>query len=131
MDKNVEKGCLRRNDLLLLAALLVVAALIFVGWRLMHRESGGQLIVEVDGTRIAGYPLDIDGVYEIQGYRAGTNTLTVSGGSARITSSTCPDHLCEHQGSVSRNGETIVCLPNRVIVRVTGAKDNDVDIQLR
>ena len=41
----------------------------------------------------------------------------------------CPDRLCVKQGSISKNGESIVCLPHKVIVTVTGGDGADYDIR--
>ena len=44
-----------------------------------------------------------------------------------MTRADCPDQLCIHQGPIHIQGETIVCLPNRVVVEITG---NDAEEQL-
>jgi hypothetical protein len=36
----------------------------------------------------------------------------------------CPDKLCEKTGKISKNGETIVCLPHRVVVEIQGGEGN-------
>lgn len=130
-NKAAEKNHMRRNDLILLCVILVASALIFVGWKMAHKAPGDVLVIEVDGKISAVYPLSEDGEYKITGVYGRTNTVTIKDGVARMTDSMCPDHLCEMQGKIGKNGETIVCLPNHVIARVEGASDNDVDIQIR
>ena len=44
-------------------------------------------------------------------------------GKASITQASCPDLLCVHQGAVSRQGESIICLPNEVVVEIIAAKE--------
>ena len=39
----------------------------------------------------------------------------------------CPDHLCMKQGEISHKGETIVCLPNRVVIEVESNQDSEFD----
>ncbi len=41
-------------------------------------------------------------------------------GKADVTEADCPDKLCVHQKAISKTHETIVCLPNKVVVEVTG-----------
>ena len=43
-----------------------------------------------------------------------------------MISADCPDKLCVHQHAISANGETIVCLPNKVVAEV---KDGTVEIK--
>ncbi|HDQ46067.1 MAG TPA: NusG domain II-containing protein [bacterium] len=45
----------------------------------------------------------------------------------RIVSSPCPNKICVHMGAIHRAGEMVVCVPNRVVVRVTGTEDSAID----
>ena len=49
-----------------------------------------------------------------------TNVLEIKDGKAKMVEADCPDKLCMHQKSISSENENIVCLPNRVVVTVTG-----------
>ena len=40
----------------------------------------------------------------------------------------CPDKLCIHQGKISKNGETIVCLPHGLIVEIKSDDNPELDI---
>ena len=44
-----------------------------------------------------------------------------------LTEADCPDKLCVHQKAISKNHEMIVCLPNKVVVEVTGSEENGFD----
>ncbi|MCI3919429.1 NusG domain II-containing protein [Paenibacillus sp. TRM 82003] len=50
----------------------------------------------------------------------GYNLLVASGGGIRMAEADCPDDLCLLMGEKRRVGETIVCLPNRVVVEIVG-----------
>lgn len=51
---------------------------------------------------------------------------------AHIIESPCPDKLCIHQGYINKNGQTILCLPEKVLVTaVAGKKDGEPDAVLR
>ena len=92
----------------------------------LTRKPGAFVEITVDGEVVASYPLDLDGVYELNG---GTNTLTVKGGEAYMSYSSCPDHTCENTGRVRHVGQTIVCLPNKLTVTVKGEiTDDSVDL---
>jgi hypothetical protein len=56
-----------------------------------------------------------------------TNVLVIEDGKADMTDADCPDRLCVHQRAISRNNETIVCLPNKVVVQVTGGEESEFD----
>ena len=44
-----------------------------------------------------------------------------------MTEADCPDQLCVHQRAISKQKQTIVCLPNRVVVEVIGGEDAGLD----
>lgn len=108
---------------IVLVALLAAA----VAAAFFPADSSGDGVVQIyqDGRLLRELPLDRDGVYTIDGpYR---NVVTVSGGRAAITESSCPGADCVHSGWISRTGRSIVCLPNRTEVRIAGAGSGDID----
>ena len=108
-----------RNSLFLAAALLALAALGYGGSGLAAASRPAATAeISVDGAVIPQCPLDQDLDLIIEGSDGGTNHLVIENGSARITEASCPDKLCVRQGAASETGQTIVCLPNRVIVTI-------------
>lgn len=53
----------------------------------------------------------------------GYNTLVIFNGKVQITAADCPEQVCVNTHSISTPGETIVCLPHKLIVEIiTGDK---------
>ena len=52
-------------------------------------------------------------------------TVVISGGQVWVENAKCPDKVCEHSGKIQNAGESIVCLPNGVIVKIIGKSDFD------
>ena len=111
-----------RRDVIFIAALLIISALLFIF--LHHNEVGAGVVVRVEGTEIARYSLSEDGTYPLNG---GTNILVIENGEAYLSDADCPDKLCVRQGSVKYTGECITCLPNKLTVTVFGAEDSGID----
>lgn len=112
-----------RNDMILAAVLLLVAAASFLLWH-FSRAEGESVTVKVDGTETAVYPLSEDREVEIIGgedneYR---NVVVIRDGKVSVSEANCPDGICVKTRSASRAGESIVCLPHKLVIEVTGEK---------
>ena len=70
------------------------------------------------------YPLSRDGVFPLNG---GSNILVIEDGEAWVSEASCPDQICRGMGKISRNGEFIACLPNRVIIVIEGGEASLTD----
>lgn len=115
----------RKNDIMLVAAVIIVAALIWAFTR-MTQKDGAYAVVTVDGEVYGTYPLDTDTEVRI-GDNEHYNVLVIKDGEAEITEASCPDKLCVKQGKAEYDGQSIICLPNKVVVEIKGGKASDYD----
>lgn len=107
---------MRKRDFLIIAGILVFAAILFLVVTLTKKDGGG-VIVKVDGVEVARYSFSDEGTYELNG---GTNILCIKDNQAWLLDANCKDHICVKQGKISKEGETITCLPNKLTVTVYG-----------
>ena len=119
MDKNK-----LRNDLILVLALLTAAAAVW-GIVKLTANTGEYAVVELDGKEIARYPLNEDTVAEIKTEDGHVNTLVIESGSANVISADCPDKLCVKQRPIKMAGESIICLPHKLVIRIEGESGVD------
>lgn len=111
-------------DILLISLLLCLSLSLFVFFA-VNREEGSYVLVEIDGKVVGEYRLDQDAEIEING---GTNTLVIKGGKAFLSSANCPDKTCVKTGSIHYSGESIICLPNKVIIKIKSNSQGFVDL---
>ena len=112
-----------RYDLLLILGLLLAAAVMYLALR--PGGQGAWAVVTVDGREVGRYPLSEDVTVTIG--EADYNVLQITDGQATVIEANCGDHTCVRTGAVSREGETIVCLPHRLIVEIRGGDGSDFD----
>lgn len=125
------KKRISRNDVIFLVILLAVTAVFLVVYeRTVTRADAGasaSVRVTVDGSVYGTYALGEEQEIPIVQDGVTTNVLTIRDGKADMMEADCPDKLCVHQKAISKNHEMIVCLPNKVVVEVTGSEDNGFD----
>ena len=114
-----------RNDIVLVAVLLLLGgALALFLW--LTRQAGGTVAVQIDGETVMELPLGED-IQIVLGEGAHSNTLVIRDGKAQVAEASCPDRICVRQGAVQYAGESIVCLPHKLVITVQGGADNGVD----
>ena len=122
MEQTNRKKTILFDGLLILALLLTALAVwLFIGGGRGDTDSGAVVRVMVEGQEDTYYPLSRDGVFPLNG---GTNTLVIQDGDAWVSDADCPDQLCVHQGRIHKNGQWIICLPNRVAVTIEGGTED-------
>lgn len=99
---------------------MIVAAVLFAGMRFFRFEAGagGEIEVTIDGELYGTYLLNEDQEIEIQ-TGGDRNVIRIQDGVAFMEEANCPDGYCMEQGKVSRQRQTIVCLPHKLVVEVT------------
>lgn len=137
MDKAGRRPPKLLLDIALILAVLAIGAAILL---LTHnnREQGAYAVVMVRNKETARYSMAINGVYDIyddnannanndnngnNANNAATNRIEIRDGRVRMIEASCPNHLCIRQGWIRFEGQSIVCLPNKVTVTVRGTGD--------
>ena len=118
-----------RNDVIFIVALLLIVMLAGLAIYVLRGE-GNAVTVTVDGKPLATYSLSEDRTVEIRtGEDNGElNLLIIKDGKAYVETATCPDGICAAHKPISRDGESIVCLPHKVVITVTQADGEGPDI---
>jgi hypothetical protein len=118
---NTVRRALLPGDLVIY--LLVAAAAVFTALALSApRDKAVYAEVTCDGVTTR-YPLDADTSVTLTG-EGYTLTLEIADGGARIAESDCPDRVCVNTGTVKRPGQSIICVPARISVRLTGGSSS-------
>lgn len=125
-----------RNDIILISVIVIISVALLLIWKLVYlkglkgqdTDSDACVEVTIDGRAYGTYPLSKDDTIEIKNVDGDvTNTLVIMGGVADMTSADCPDHLCVKQKAISKEKESIICLPNKVVVTVKSDTKSDID----
>ena len=118
MSRDRRKIAPKRSDIFLIGGCLL-AALACCGLWLLLRKDGGAVIVEQAGRETARYALSEDRTVRIEG-EGGYNLPVIRGGEAWLSEADCPNLLCVKTGKIRYAGQSIVCLPHKLTVRIVG-----------
>lgn len=119
----------KRNDVILIVIVLVIALGAYLGiYAYQGRNTKDAVaVVRVGETEYGRFPLTEDVTEKIELPDGSYNILEVREGKADITEASCPDGICVNHRAISRQRETIVCLPNEVVVEIENGEESDVD----
>lgn len=117
-----------KGDILVMGVILMTALLFFMIPKIRNSQNeNGKVEVWQDGELLDSYSLLEDKVVSVQAEDGGYNLVLISGGNARVTDADCPDKLCIRQRSISENGESIICLPHKLVLQITSGKESGLD----
>ena len=111
-----------KGDIVIIISLLILAAVLFALSLATGGRDGAQAVISVNGKTEAVLPLDKDAEYTVSA-EGHTNVIRVEDGAVFMRLADCPDGYCIEQGAISKTGEMIVCLPNRVTVTIDGSEE--------
>lgn len=116
--------------LIVFVVLLAIISTLFIR-RQGFSSAGKYISVQVNGNEIKKIIFDrkiIGNTITIQ-TDYGYNLIEIGDEKVRVIEADCPDKIDVKQGYISRIGETIVCLPNKMVVEIKGLdKDTEIDI---
>lgn len=99
----------RPADILIYLACAALTAAVLIA----SFTAGGDTVEIVQAGERHEYPLDEDRTLDL-----GCLTVVIRDGKVWVENADCPDKVCEHTGRIGYGGQTIVCLPNEIVIRI-------------
>ncbi len=113
---------MKKNDILLIIFLLFLSIILYI-FNTLFSQSGNMVVIYSDNKEEFSLPLSENKELDING----TNTVCIKEGSVFMKSASCPDRLCVHQRPLTSSGREIVCLPNKVVIKVISQNKASID----
>lgn len=117
---------MKPGDWALIACALLASVAVAIWVWLPGRADAGVANVYVNGELRAALPLNEDAVFNLNENGA-ENAVEVKAGRAHMLSANCADGYCVKQGYVHYDGETIICLPHRVVIELVSGEESGLD----
>lgn len=104
---------IKKADIILFVSLFLISLTLLFTFIFIPKENGKTLVITVDGKETEHVPLNQDKTIYI-----GENKVIIKDSKASMEYAVCPDKVCVHQGEISKIGQTVVCLPQKIILEV-------------
>lgn len=125
-NKENKRSIVTKGDIILIVCLLLLPLGVFVFSLLPENSTAESVVISVDGEEYAVYPLDEDRTVTLESNGV-KSVIEISAKTVRVNEATCPGNDCVRQGVISRPGETIVCLPARIVITLSGGNEQSSD----
>lgn len=114
--KQEESAIIKKSDIVLLVVILVVA-LIVLAYIMLTRKPGAKVQISIDGKVEKTFSLEEDYEYQVI-TDMGNNLIVIKDGVVDVTAADCPDRVCANHVPIKNVGETIICLPHKLVVEI-------------
>jgi hypothetical protein len=110
----------------ILAIILMIAGIASTLYLVSGGVIGETVIVSVNGQNYGTYDLTQNQILDVA-KNGHINKVEIKDGKVTMIDADCPDKLCIKQGSIDKTNQSIVCLPNKVVVELDGPSVNGPD----
>lgn len=109
-----------KKEFILIIIIIAISCILLIVNQIVFSKPARYLEITVDGKVVETLDLNHDTEILVSGYQGGTNRIIIQSGKVHVSDASCPDKICIHQGTIEQTGESIVCLPNRMIAQIMG-----------
>ena len=123
---------MKKNDIILIGIIGIICA-VSIFFMFMNKEEGGKAIITIDGNVYKEVSLSVDQTIVIDeesnentgdGHK---NIIEIKDGYVKMLEANCPDGLCVKQKKIKYTGESIICLPHKVVITIEGTNGSQID----
>ncbi len=117
---------MNKSDLKLILIIFSITIILILIMFITKENGSKKAVVYYENDIILNIDLNnnIEENYIVKGYN-GDVKIVVKNGKIKVDEENSPRHLCSKQGFISESYETIVCLPNKIIIKIESNDDYD------
>lgn len=126
-DEGLIAGKMLKRNIVLISTLLIagIAGILIVR---SGSKNGSSADIYIDDKLVQTIDMSVDDEYTFQ-TDLGTNIVSVEAGAVSMKAADCPDKVCVRMGAKDRSGDTITCLPHKLVIEIHGGQKQEVDIK--
>ena len=118
---------INKFDIILVIIIICISG-IFILINKLNSKQGKYALVYYDNKLIKKIDLSINKTYNVKGYN-GSVRIVVKNNKIKVAKEKSPLHLCSKRGYISKSYESIICLPNKIVIEIDSKKSVDTVVK--
>lgn len=114
-----------KTDIIIITILFIFSLALFLIKNINSNNDRALVFLSINGELYNTYPLNVDNDIIINS-EFGSNNIKIENNSVCVYDADCKDKLCVNQNKIFNNNESIICLPNRLVISIINNK-GDID----
>lgn len=123
---------MNKSDIKLIIIILLIAITVLFVIAIIDKNNSKEALVYYDNNLVLTIDLNEseEKIYIVDGFN-GEVKIIAGNGKIKVDEEESPLHLCSKQGFIEESYESIVCLPNKIVIKISSKKKKDLDTSLR
>lgn len=117
---------MKKRDIVLIILVLICIVASFVANSLLNSSKSAKVVIYLDNKLYKELPIDEEKTIEIK-KNGVLNKIHIHDNGVEMEEANCPDKVCVNTGFIDKSGQSIVCLPHKINVKIVGDEDSDMD----
>lgn len=118
----------------LFVAVILLLSLLSMGIMTLTKSSqNGNILIKVDNKLVKKVPINNSGKSKTYDFNFNGNTAYVESKDGKVrmlemSKELCPNGICSKTGWIDQTYQSIVCLPNKIVVTIEGQQEGEIDV---
>ena len=121
---------LKKYDIIAIICVAVIVIISYITVNLLRNDEADTVVIYVDGKIEKKLDLNKNQEYKVN-VDNGYNIVRIKDKKVRIKESDCSNQTCVNMGTISKDGQTLICLPHKVEVTIVSDDKSEVDVIAR
>lgn len=121
---------LKKYDTIAIICVAVIVIISYITVNLLRNDEADTVVIYIDGKIEKKLDLNKNQEYKVD-VDNGYNIVRIKDKKVRIKESDCGNQTCVNMGTISKDGQTLICLPHKVEVTIVSDDKSEVDVIAR